>query len=286
MFLNLFALSSSGYWDWISKLNTWLDFILFESYLPSGLIYFGITLSAFYVFWVWYKQQMQPLRIQPKQRSDRQQWRKEIQNSLMTIGIFGFVDLGVYLAKQQGWTMMYDDVEQYGIIYLLLSIGILLFWEDTFFYWSHRLMHWKPLYRFSHKVHHDSIDTSPFTAYSFHPVETLVEALPHLIAVFVLPVHVWALLGYQLASMVMNVMGHLGYEVIPQSWTQHWLTQWKTPSTHHNMHHTKVNGNYGLYFRFWDVLMGTEFKDYERTLNAVYERNRQSQNQFLMSEIK
>ncbi|OUC12367.1 MAG: hypothetical protein B0A82_23120 [Alkalinema sp. CACIAM 70d] len=278
MSLNLLALAALDSSDWSATFNTLVDYVLFESYLPAIVIYFGITLSAFYVFWVWYKQPMQPLRIQQKQRSYEQQWRKEIRNSLVSIGIFGLMDLGVYLAKQQGWTLLYDNVAQYGIPYLLLTMVLMLFWQDTFFYWAHRLMHWKPLYKFSHKVHHDSIDTSPFTAYSFHPVEAIVEALPDLIIVFVLPVHWWALLGYQVASMVMNVIGHLGYEVIPQSWTRHWLGQWKTSSTHHNMHHSKVNGNYGLYFRFWDVLMGTEFKDYQTTLNAVYDRNRQSQN--------
>lgn len=286
MSLSLPAFSSADGLDWFTTINTWLDYVLFESYLPAIVIYFGLTLSAFYVFWVWYKKPMQPLRIQQKQRSNERQWRQEIQNSLVSIGIFGLIDLGIYLAKQQGWTSLYDDVSKYGIPYLLFTIVVMLFWQDTFFYWAHRLMHWKPLYKFSHKVHHDSIDTSPFTAYSFHPVEAVIEALPDLIVVFVLPVHFWALLGYQFASMVMNVIGHLGYEIIPQSWTRNWLGQWKTPSTHHNMHHSKVNGNYGLYFRFWDVLMGTEFKDYEATLNAVYERNRQSQNPLCASEVK
>lgn len=274
MNLNLLTLLSTNSLDWLSTLNTWLDYVLFDSALPAIGIYFVVTLSSLYIFWIYYKQQMQPLRIQQKQRSDKRQWQKEIKNSLVSISIFGVIDLGIYLAKQQGWTSLYDDISQYGLPYLLFTIVIMLFWQDTFFYWAHRLMHWKPLYKFSHKVHHDSIDTSPFTAYSFHPVEAIVEALPNLIVVFVLPVHFWALLGYQFASMVMNVIGHLGYEIIPQNWTRHWLGQWKTPSTHHNMHHSKVKGNYGLYFRFWDVLMGTEFKDYEAKLNAVYERNR------------
>ncbi len=286
MSLNFIPLSNADGLEWLSTLKAWLEYVLFESYLPAIMMYFGVTLSAFYIVWVWYKKQMQPLRIQQKQRSDKRQWYKEIQNSLVSIGIFGIIDLGIYLAKQQGWTSLYDDISQYGIPYLLFTIVMMLFWQDTVFYWAHRLMHWKPLYKFSHKIHHDSIDTSPFTAYSFHPVEAIVEALPDLMIVLILPVNFWALLGYQFASMVMNVIGHLGYEIIPQSWTRHWLGQWKNTSTHHNMHHSKVNGNYGLYFRFWDVLMGTEFKDYEATLDAVYERNRQSQNQLCVSEIK
>ncbi|MEO0851836.1 MAG: fatty acid hydroxylase family protein, partial [Pseudomonadota bacterium] len=29
-------------------------------------------------------------------------------------------------------------------------------------------------------------------------------------------------------------------------------------ASHHNVHHRDYNANYGLYFRFWDQLMGTD----------------------------
>ena len=50
----------------------------------------------------------------------------------------------------------------------------------------------------------------------------------------ILPMHFRTSLGYQNASMVKNVISHFGYEIISQSWTHHWLGQWKKPSTHHN----------------------------------------------------
>lgn len=240
------------------------------------LSYFGVTLPFFLVFWVWRKAQFEPRRIQPKQRSHAPQWWKEIQHSMVSVVIFGVIDALAYGAEQRGMTLMYQDVAQYGVIYLVLSAVAMLLLQDTYFYWAHRLMHWKPLYKLTHKVHHDSIDTSPFTAYSFHPLEAIVEAVPDVVYAFLFPVHFWALLAYQLTSFVLNVIAHLGYEMIPQSWTTHWLLQWKTPSTHHNMHHSHVNGNYGLYFRFWDVLMGTEFQDYPATLTAVYHRANQT----------
>ncbi len=45
-----------------------------------------------------------------------------------------------------------------------------------------------------------------------------------------------------------------------------------TSSTHHNMHHHKFNGNYGIHFRFWDKLFGTEFKDYETEYDIIQAR--------------
>ncbi|MHA4894836.1 sterol desaturase family protein [Pedobacter sp. PWIIR3] len=45
-------------------------------------------------------------------------------------------------------------------------------------------------------------------------------------------------------------------------------------SIHHNLHHSKFKGNYGLYFRFWDRLMGTEnpnyVKEYDRIQNQRF----------------
>ena len=37
----------------------------------------------------------------------------------------------------------------------------------------------------------------------------------------------------------------------------HFLTQIYT-ATHHQLHHDKYNCNYGLYFRLWDRLLGTD----------------------------
>lgn len=35
------------------------------------------------------------------------------------------------------------------------------------------------------------------------------------------------------------------------------------------MHHEKMRGNYGLYFNFWEHLIGTNHPDYESRFRAV-----------------
>jgi hypothetical protein len=42
---------------------------------------------------------------------------------------------------------------------------------------------------------------------------------------------------------------------------------WTSSSTFHNLHHQKLNGNYGLFFRFWDRLLDTELPGYEQAFN-------------------
>jgi Delta7-sterol 5-desaturase len=42
------------------------------------------------------------------------------------------------------------------------------------------------------------------------------------------------------------------------------VLRWINTSTFHNLHHTSSRGNYGLMFRLWDRLLGTELPDYEK----------------------
>jgi len=52
------------------------------------------------------------------------------------------------------------------------------------FFFVHRLIHWGPLYRWIHSVHHNSINPSPWSSLSMHPVEAFLYhavALWHLV---------------------------------------------------------------------------------------------------------
>jgi len=40
------------------------------------------------------------------------------------------------------------------------------------------------------------------------------------------------------------------------------------------LHHEKFNGNYGLYFTFWDKWMKTEFEEYNQQFGEVFKRKK------------
>jgi ring-1,2-phenylacetyl-CoA epoxidase subunit PaaE len=133
-------------------------------------------------------------------------------------------------------------------------------------------MHLPRFYKFFHKVHHESTDPSPLTAYAFHPSEAVIEQLMHVVLPFLLPLNFGVIIAWQLFSMLNNVLHHLGYEVYPKGWVKFPLLKYKAASTHHNMHHQLFNGNYSLYFTWWDKWMGTEFKEYETRHEQIFER--------------
>ena len=72
-----------------------------------------------------------------------------------------------------------------------------------------------------------------------------------------------------------NAMGHLGYEIFPIGMNKHVLGKWINTSVNHNMHHKYFKGNYGLYFTFWDKIMGTTHPNYHNTYKKVtFKRNK------------
>jgi len=251
----------------------------------NSLIYIIFALPAFIIFWVWGKKFFKARRIQEKKRARSKNINREILFSAMSLAIFCIIDSGIFVAAQYGYTQIYLDPAKYSWWYWGFSVGLMMILHDAYFYWAHRWMHHPLIYKHVHKIHHESIDPSPFAAFSFHPLETIVEAGFYVIFVFLCPIHLVAIIVWQVLQQGLNVIGHMGYEIYPANFTRHWLFKWKTPSTHHNMHHSDFNGNFGLYFTWWDKWCGTEFDHYHETYDNVQERIKAAKEQSQMEAI-
>ena len=245
---------------------------LTSAYTEQLIWYSAFAFPFFFVFWIVGKNYFKKIRIQETQRATGHHFKHDLGFSASTFLIFAIMDVVLLYLESKGYTSIYFETNKYGYLYLVLSFFILLFIDDTFFYWSHRAMHLPRFYKFFHKVHHESTDPSPLTAFAFHPSEAVVEQFIGFIVPFLLPLNFGVIVAWQIYSMLNNVLGHLGYEVYPKNWLKLPLLRYKTSSTHHNMHHQLFNGNYALYFTWWDKWMGTEFKDYETRYEQIFER--------------
>jgi ring-1,2-phenylacetyl-CoA epoxidase subunit PaaE len=250
-------------------------FVSFLSAFIEKAISYGIfAIPFFVVFWIIWKRKFQRIRIQEVQTATKHHFKHDLAHSASTFFVFAVMDVALLYLHSQGYTLLYLDINQYGWPWALISLVLLLFIGDTYFYWSHRVMHHPKLYKFFHRVHHESTDPSPLTAFSFHPSEAIVENLQMFVLPFIMPLHFGVILIYQVFDMLNNVLAHLGYEAYPKGWVQMPILKYKTVSTHHNMHHQRFNGNYALYFTWWDKWMGTEFKDYEVRHEQIFERKK------------
>ena len=187
------------------------------------------------------------------------QIRREIAWSLLSAGIYGApAGLVAWGWQQHGWTRIYTDVGAYPLWYLPLSVLLYLLAHDSWFYWTHRWMHQPVPFRLAHAVHHASRPPTAWAAMAFHPLEALSGAVVIPLLVFLIPINVGAL-GLVLGVMtVMGVTNHMGWEIFPRALWAGPLGGWLITASHHQRHHERYGCNYGLYFRFWDRLCGTD----------------------------
>ncbi len=248
---------------------SFLDFWLNEA---TGIVadYFKFASIAFVLFYVLLKKPMWFRKVQKKMPA-LTDYARDIMYSIISVTIFATMALLVfYYAKD--YTNSYEHISDYGWPYYILSWFLMFAIHDTYFYWMHRAMHHPVLFKHIHLVHHKSTNPSPWTAYAFHPLEGVLEALIIPILAFTIPTHAYAISYFFLFQIIYNVYGHLGFELYPKNFHKNWLGKYVNTSVAHNLHHDKFHGNFGLYFLIWDRILGTIRKDYDET----YERTTSS----------
>ncbi len=237
--------------------------------------YVAGSLTVFLLVWVALHGRLAHRKIR-KPTPRRKQIQREVGYSVLTVVIFMLMGVFVYEGAAGGVFKFYSDVDAYGWPYLIFSILLLAVFHDAYFYWTHRAMHHPKLFRHFHAVHHRSINPTPFTAYSFDPAEAAVNFMVIPLFAFLVPVHDIATITYMWFMIMRNALGHCGYELMPKSWFKHPILGQSTSITHHDMHHERMNGNYALYFTWWDRWMGTEHSNYEERFFEVSSRPRKA----------
>ena len=188
---------------------------------------------------------------------------KEIRWSLISSFIYAAPAALVLEIWQQGNTAIYMGLDTYPLWYLPFSILLYLFLHDTYFYWTHRLMHLKKLFPVMHRVHHESRPPTPWAAFSFHPYESILGAIFIPVLVLLIPIHIAGILFILTLMTFAAVLNHSGYEILPKWWLRGWPGKTLITAAHHDLHHKHFSCNYALYFRFWDKLMGTDIMENE-----------------------
>ena len=96
-------------------------------------------------------------------------------------------------------------------VWFVVTLVMIPFWASLHFYFVHRLLHWRPLYRIAHALHHRNDNVGPWSGLSMHPIEHLIylsSVLVH-VAFASHPIHI-------LFHMQWNTLGaatsHTGFE--------------------------------------------------------------------------
>ncbi|HTN19640.1 MAG TPA: sterol desaturase family protein [Pelobium sp.] len=196
---------------------------------------------------------------------------REFKDSFVALLIFTALSMLLLNQETFPYTLMYLDGDKYGVPYFILSIFISIIIHDTYFYWTHRMLHTK-FFQKIHRVHHQSHNPTPWAAFAFHPVEALIQNGITIILPFIIPLHPLALLIFLMFSTFYTVYVHSGYELFPKFLLRSKVGKWINSSIGHNMHHELYSQSYGLYFRFWDVVMKTAHPQYRERIDLLTDR--------------
>ncbi len=246
-----------------------LEFI--QQYLTTVFAALIIMSVTYLIFWVALGKKLSNRKIQLSKRAGWSQIKGEIIATLFSfIGSTAFMLL-LLSFKDNGIAKFYIETGKYGWWYELITVVVMVLISDTWFYWSHRIMHHQSIYKYVHALHHKSLDVNPYTSTSFHVIEALWLTVWILPLTMFMPVSMVALGVMQVLGTFNNLKSHLGYELFPNFFSVAPFNILVT-ATNHSLHHTQYNGNYGLFFRFWDIVCGTELNTTNSTFAEIHQR--------------
>jgi ring-1,2-phenylacetyl-CoA epoxidase subunit PaaE len=245
-----------------------------EQYFTGIIGALSIMTAAYVVFWVLFGKKLGNRKIQLSKRAGWSQIKGEIITSAISFLGSTLFMLVILYYKDSGLTKFYTETGKYGWWYEPLTLVVMILISDAWFYWCHRAMHHQSVYKYVHALHHKSLDVNPYTSTSFHAIEAVVLTLWVLPLVMVMPISMSVLSVMQVVGTFNNLKSHLGFELFP-GFFKHAPFNMLVTATNHSMHHTQYNGNYGLFFRFWDLACNTELSTTTATFTEIHNRENQ-----------
>ena len=166
-----------------------------------------------------------------------------------------FVYIGLYFENIRIYVIDVDS--EFSTISIIIHLFIILVFDDTFFYFLHRLMHEnKYIYTKVHKIHHRANSPIPMDYIYVHPLEWMSGFIGPFIGILLLGgVSIYTFWLYLFVRNLHELSIHSGlktsfiYKILPFYGT----------NEHHDVHHSKRDGNYSSTFTFWDNVFKTKF---------------------------
>ena len=144
------------------------------------------------------------------------------------------------------------------VLYVIAAVFLGFVLNDTFNYWTHRMLHLRLFYKPIHKKHHlFTDDCVGLTSEYNHPVEQVISTLCTLVPIVILGLDLVSMTVF-LAVRTWEVLDeHCGYRFPSVFGSEH--------SRRHDFHHARSGLNNLGMFIFWDWLCGTD-KNYNAYL--------------------
>jgi sterol desaturase/sphingolipid hydroxylase (fatty acid hydroxylase superfamily) len=154
-------------------------------------------------------------------------------------------------------------------VYCLLLLLLIPMWLQVHFYAIHRLIHWGPLYRSVHYIHHKNANFGPWSGLAMHPAEHLL--------LFSGVMLLWIVPSTPIHALFLLLVYGLGPALDHQGFARVQITNGVTLNTDHYthyLHHKYVNVNFGGDSLPIDRWLGTFHDGSDRAHEAMKSRLR------------
>ena len=169
-----------------------------------------------------------------------QVWDNMFWSVVSGAGIWTIYEVLMLWAYGNGWAPLMDL--RTNPVWFIALLPLLALWSDFHFYWTHRITHWKPLYKAAHYLHHRNVNVGPWSGLSMHPIEHIIYFSRWLLLLLV-PAHPIHLLYLMQRAALAPAYGHTGFDQLVLSADGE--TSLSIDSFFHYLHHRYFECNYG-----------------------------------------
>ncbi len=180
----------------------------------------------------------------PPQKLYRSAWKEWFLSHLLFLPFFmGLVLYPLFLISGGSMTAPWPSVFE-----LVWHIVVCLFANETIFYFSHRFLHNKKMFRLIHRKHHTFRQVRPVCSEYAHPIENAMNLIAMYAGLVLMGSHFLTWCLWVAIRIYETNDGHSGYGHIDSA-------------SRHAYHHLyPTRGCYGTALGFWDRVLGTDKK--------------------------
>ena len=213
------------------------DLLLFVimAILSSQLVYHGVCGFLQWYYYTLQRDNPHKWKCQPHRFLTRENEIHEILvgTTNMTLTSVGSGFLSCWIANGN-YSSVYFKLDEYGYLYLVLSIPLLFLWVEATAYYAHKLLHVPWFYKNFHKQHHRYHSPTAYSLVAMSPFEMVFFQSYLIVPLFTAPINAMVFISVLMYVYYFGMIDHSGIKMKS-------IFPWQPDTMFHDDHHSCVH---------------------------------------------